>query len=73
VISFLKSFSLLSVFILPRVGGVKQIVKARLRFCRKRLLEKMEGFKLTTIWQTRSRGPLLEDDTTQKIKKILMQ
>lgn len=60
---FLKSLSLLSVFILPRVGGVKQIGKSR-RFCRKRSLEKMESDKLTTIWQRRSRGPLLEDHTT---------
>ena len=26
--------------------------------------KKMEGDKLTTIWQKRSRGPLLEDQTT---------
>lgn len=60
---FLKSLSLLSVFMLPRVGAVKHVGKSR-GFCRKRLLEKMEGDKLTTIWQKRSRGPLLEDHTT---------
>ena len=26
--------------------------------------KKMEGDKLTTIWQKRSKGPLLEDHTT---------
>ena len=36
---FLKSLSLLSVFMLPRVGAVKHVGKSR-RFCRKRLLEK---------------------------------
>lgn len=35
---FLKSLSLLSVFMLPRVGAVKHVGKSR-RFCRKRLLE----------------------------------
>ena len=60
---FLKSLSLLSVFMLPRVGAVKHVGKSR-RFCRKRSLEKMESDKLTTIWQRRSRGPLLEDHTT---------
>ena len=61
---FLKSLSLLSVFMLPRVGAVKHVGKST-RFFRKRLLEKkMEVDKLTTIWQKRSRGPLLEDHTT---------